>query len=123
MIRCSLLFVEVYSHQRDLHVLTHSFPTRRSSDLPERRCGRRRQYLRSDRGLQVAFTIHRGRPFRPIPLPRTAYRTGVLVSQYSETSLRHAELVGHGFCRRRLTTEVKFDSMAHPERGRDIETV
>src|SRR3546814_18366785 len=24
----------MYGHHRDLHVLTHSFPTRRSSDLP-----------------------------------------------------------------------------------------
>src|SRR3546814_21075481 len=29
-------FFEVYGDPRDLHVLTHSFPTRRSSDLPPR---------------------------------------------------------------------------------------
>src|SRR3546814_21048549 len=28
------LFFELYGDHRDLHVLTHSFPTRRSSDLP-----------------------------------------------------------------------------------------
>src|SRR3546814_4175012 len=33
--------------------------------------------------LQVAFTIHRGRPFRPIPLPRPSCRIGVLLCQYS----------------------------------------
>jgi len=32
--------------------------------------GFRRQHLRIDRGLQVAFTIRSGSSFRPIPLPR-----------------------------------------------------
>src|SRR3546814_7152390 len=31
----SSFFVECYGDHRDLHVLVHSFPTRRSSDLPE----------------------------------------------------------------------------------------
>src|SRR3546814_12535532 len=31
-----ILFVERYGDHRDLHVLTHSFPTRRSSDLTQR---------------------------------------------------------------------------------------
>src|SRR3546814_19776029 len=30
---CGLCFFEAYGDHRDLHVLTHSFPTRRSSDL------------------------------------------------------------------------------------------
>src|SRR3546814_11979518 len=30
---CGFFFFERYVHHRDLHVLTHSFPTRRSSDL------------------------------------------------------------------------------------------
>src|SRR3546814_21201558 len=30
----SAFFFELYGAPRDLHVLTHSFPTRRSSDLP-----------------------------------------------------------------------------------------
>src|SRR3546814_16940665 len=30
---CILFFFELYGDHRDLHVLTHSFPTRRSSDL------------------------------------------------------------------------------------------
>src|SRR3546814_9265972 len=30
---CLLFFFECYGDHRDLHVLTHSFPTRRSSDL------------------------------------------------------------------------------------------
>src|SRR3546814_15697329 len=30
---CSLSFFELYGEHRDLDVLTHSFPTRRSSDL------------------------------------------------------------------------------------------
>src|SRR3546814_20061866 len=42
MLRCGCLmlccilcfFFSVYGDHRDLHVLTHSFPTRRSSDLP-----------------------------------------------------------------------------------------
>src|SRR3546814_12530126 len=29
-----VFFFECYGDHRDLHVLTHSFPTRRSSDLP-----------------------------------------------------------------------------------------
>src|SRR3546814_5588278 len=32
---CLLFFLERYGDHRDLHVLTHSFPTRRSSDLAE----------------------------------------------------------------------------------------
>src|SRR3546814_1912800 len=39
---CSLFFFEVYGDHRDLHVLTHSFPTRRSSDLPTSPCGPRK---------------------------------------------------------------------------------
>src|SRR3546814_15939866 len=34
---CWLLFFECYGDHRDLHVLTHSFPTRRSSDLSPHR--------------------------------------------------------------------------------------
>src|SRR3546814_15440652 len=33
----SCCFFELYGEHRDLHVLTHSFPTRRSSDLQARR--------------------------------------------------------------------------------------
>src|SRR3546814_14214972 len=33
----SLFFFQCYRDHRDLHVLTHSFPTRRSSDLKIRR--------------------------------------------------------------------------------------
>src|SRR3546814_13178833 len=44
------LFFEYYACHRDLHVLTHSFPTRRSSDLGSRRfiAG----FLADDRPLQ-----------------------------------------------------------------------
>src|SRR3546814_19920072 len=46
---CLVFFVEWYGDHRVLHLLTHSFPTRRSSDLrhggrpapSRRRCGRR----------------------------------------------------------------------------------
>src|SRR3546814_11011802 len=31
---CLFFFFSLYADHRDLHVLTHSFPTRRSSDLP-----------------------------------------------------------------------------------------
>src|SRR3546814_21004241 len=30
---CFVFFFELFGHLRDLHVLTHSFPTRRSCDL------------------------------------------------------------------------------------------
>src|SRR3546814_17992460 len=33
---CSVFFMYLYGHHRDLHGLTHSFPTRRSSDLMAR---------------------------------------------------------------------------------------
>src|SRR3546814_12701820 len=33
MCYCSFFFLYLYGDHRDLHVLTHSFPTRRSSDL------------------------------------------------------------------------------------------
>src|SRR3546814_18647891 len=36
-----LFFFEGYADHRDLHVLTHSFPTRRSSDLAARAARRR----------------------------------------------------------------------------------
>src|SRR3546814_15526915 len=39
---CDCLFFYLYGDHRDLHVLTHSFPTRRSSDL----IGRMRDQLR-----------------------------------------------------------------------------
>src|SRR3546814_7465728 len=38
-----MFFFEGYGDHRDLHVLTHSFPTRRSSDLLPREAGRGRQ--------------------------------------------------------------------------------
>src|SRR3546814_8299544 len=44
LICLSLFFFYCYGHHRDLHVLTHSFPTRRSSDRPvEQRGGKRRR--------------------------------------------------------------------------------
>src|SRR3546814_16964997 len=36
MLAYDVFFFEVYGDHRDLHVLTHSFPTRRSSDLLRR---------------------------------------------------------------------------------------
>src|SRR3546814_3749576 len=51
-----LVFFEVYGDHRDLHVLTHSFPTRRSSDLcfqcPLREC----EGLRPLSDEQLEFT-------------------------------------------------------------------
>src|SRR3546814_12886442 len=38
------VFVERYGDHRDLHVLTHSFPTRRSADLRGPRVSRRRSH-------------------------------------------------------------------------------
>src|SRR3546814_2245885 len=59
-----LLFFECYVDHRDLHVLTHSFPTRRSSDLPRWSaiicgcCARRASYVPSG----VAATSSMRRP-------------------------------------------------------------
>src|SRR3546814_11360153 len=65
-------FFECYGDHRDLHVLTRSFPTRRSSDLLARRhrtptCERRR--------AQPGATLPRGTPARPWPgAPAAALR-------------------------------------------------
>src|SRR3546814_6028590 len=44
-----------------------------------------------------SFTIHRGRPSRPIPLPRGGYRMGVLVCQYSVTMGSPSPSMGEGY--------------------------
>src|SRR3546814_6925398 len=53
---CSFFFCERYADHRDLHVLTHSFPTRRSSDL---------------KGLR-ARPAHKARKVKREPLERRA---------------------------------------------------
>src|SRR3546814_1519803 len=47
---CLLFFFECYGYHRDLHVLTHSFPTRRSSDLAGAAQGGRGAYRRPRSG-------------------------------------------------------------------------
>src|SRR3546814_816379 len=65
-----MFFFECDGAHRDLPVLTHSFPTRRSSDLQERRCRlqcRRRDRVRFEggggiRGMSSESTVRGGRP-------------------------------------------------------------
>src|SRR3546814_20673764 len=53
-IRCLVFFCELYGDPRDLHVLTHSFPTRRSSDLL---CGGSRSEGESLSGIKDEDTL------------------------------------------------------------------
>src|SRR3546814_17960397 len=56
------LFCSCYGDLRDLHVLTHSFPTRRSSDLPLPYQDYPAAYFNRLRSAPCAILLDAGRP-------------------------------------------------------------
>src|SRR3546814_20873081 len=102
------LFFERYGDHRDLHVLTHSFPTRRSSDLEfgQRRGGHRLAAKEGYGDAGIQFLIHQhGDEF--VALHRGKDRPRGL------DALRHmAAEIGRASCRERVCQSVYISVVA-----------